>query len=156
MESNPQTSGPGVLEDLRGLPAEEVAARIDSLIGDAAGPNRDAEIAELLADRRFGDPILEHLSLDSLETITERCITALTQATSDVDARSTRQRAWWLLDVLRRSSLLTRFQADETTDAWATRILALVDTSHFTFGHLLSQRAAGYGERWPSGWLSGI
>ncbi len=58
-----------------------------------------------------------------------------------------RATAWQLLDVLRRSSLSCRFRDTGTTDAWATRILGLVESSDFTFGHLFNQRAAVYGER---------
>ncbi|MDX2435844.1 MAG: AMP-binding protein [Acidobacteriota bacterium] len=146
METDPRASVAAAIEDLRSLPPEEAARHLATLINASPSAAQDAEIAELLDDRRFGDPILPFLDLQALEVFSDRCIHRLEKFSTE-DAVSPHETAWWLLDVLRRSSLLCRFRDAGTTDAWAARILDLVEKSNFTFAHLFNQRATGYGER---------
>ena len=135
------------LDDLRELDPQQAAERLAGLI--EAGPEstdgeiaHDAEIIDLLADRRAGDPLLDFLPLDALERLADRCTERLV-----VGDRVAQGTAWQLLDVLRRSRLLCRIAEAGTTEPWSERILALVEGSNFTFCRLFSQRATNYGER---------
>jgi long-subunit acyl-CoA synthetase (AMP-forming)/GNAT superfamily N-acetyltransferase len=103
---------------------------------------QDEAAIDLLADRRVGDPILEHIRLASLETLAGRCLTRLGE---EVDGAG--NASWQLLDVLRRTELLCRISEADAVDQWSRTILRLVESSHFTFGALFEQRAHGYGER---------
>ena len=58
-----------------------------------------------------------------------------------------REKAWDLLDVLRRPAVMRRIDAAGTVDAWADRIVALIDASHLTMATLLRRRAAEYGTK---------
>ena len=150
MDADPRVSL-SLVDDLRELQSEEAAARLGRSIGEATkSPEtraaHDGAAIDLLADRRAGDPLLEHLPLESLEILADRC-TALLVADSPDPSLAARESAWQLLDVLKRSVLLCRIAESNTTDGWARRILDLVESSHYTFGQLFVQRAAGYGER---------
>ncbi|MFV2071459.1 MAG: GNAT family N-acetyltransferase [Thermoanaerobaculales bacterium] len=138
-------------DDLRELPPDEGARRLADLI--AVGPesrenpaDKDSAAIALLADRRAGDPMLAHLELGTLELLVERCAERLGSGASDTQIEM-RKVAWQLLDVLRRSRLLCRISEAGATEKWAAHIRDLVECSHFTFGQLFAQRAAGYGER---------
>jgi long-chain acyl-CoA synthetase len=146
MESDPDPAPVTAVDDLRSLPPEEAARYLAFPTIAGATWEQYTTIVELLADRRFGDPILAHLDLDALELLAETCVRTLEDVPGQDEANA-RATAWQLLDVFRRSTLLCRFRDAGTTDAWASRILALVERSDFTFGHLFNQRAAGYGER---------
>ena len=146
METHPNPVPDAALEDLRSLSPEEAAQRLAVVINDAVSADREAEIAELLTDRRFGDAILPHLDVLGLQLLCERCLRRLEDPPAGGEAQA-RATAWRLLDLLRRSSLMCRFRDAGATDEWAARILALVERSDFTFAHLFGQRAAGYGER---------
>jgi len=146
METDRHIAPAAAIEDLRSHPPEDAARRLTELVDEGASAARKAQIADLLADRRFGDPILRHLDLGTLESLCADCIHRLEQG-SDEHGTTVRKTAWQLLDVLRRSALLCRFRDAGTTDLWAERILALVETSDFTFAHLFAQRVSGYGER---------
>ena len=146
METDPNPVPDTALEDLRSLSPEEAAQRLAAVIRDDMPADQEAAIVELLADRRFGDPILPHLDLNGLQDLCDRCLRRLDDLPSCAAAQAGAT-AWRLLDLLRRSSLSCRFRDDGTTEAWAARILALVEKSDFTFAHLFHQRAAGYGER---------
>jgi long-chain acyl-CoA synthetase len=147
MEADAQPNQTSLFDDLRELPPEVAAKRLQEAV---EAPPRETEARhahvqaaiEILADRRVGDPILEHLPLASLDTVADRCLNWL-----EDDADDARNTAWQLLDVLRRSGLLCRVSAADAVAAWCQTILRLVDASHFTFGALFEQRARGYGER---------
>jgi long-subunit acyl-CoA synthetase (AMP-forming)/ribosomal protein S18 acetylase RimI-like enzyme len=147
MEGEAQPNGSALFDDLRELPPKEAAERLAEAVGNPPEDARECgahdEIAiDLLADRRVGDPILEHISLASLETLADRCLRRL-----EVEVDGARDAAWQLLDVLRRSALLCRIAEADAVDEWSQTILRLVESSHFTFGALFEQRARGYGER---------
>jgi hypothetical protein len=146
MEVDPQSIDPLLFEDLRELPPKAAA---ESLAASIAAPPRaeadalqqDFATANFLVDRRVGDPVLEHLPLASLDTLTSRCLSRLER-----DPTQARATAWRLLDVLRRSALLGRIVEADAVDQWSLTILQLVEASDFTFGALFEQRAKGYGE----------
>jgi long-chain acyl-CoA synthetase len=147
MEADKQPMDTEIFEDLRELPPETAAERLAQSIG--ASPKNaqksfrlDAAAIEILADRRVGDPILDHFPLSALEALALRCLTRLREE-NDGAIQST----WRLLDVLRRSVLLCRISEAGAVDQWSQTILQLVESSHFTFGALFEQRARGYGER---------
>ena len=149
MKSDPHTDEIDSFDELRELEPVEASQRLDDLIDaeSVAAPERkelDERIVNLLVDRRVGDPLLEHLPLSSFEELAERAKIRLDGDAGDLEARKF---AWQLLDIFRRSTLLCRIVEADATEAWADRILGLVEASNFTFGHLLAQRAAGYGER---------
>jgi long-subunit acyl-CoA synthetase (AMP-forming) len=150
MTADAQPLDVGPFDGLRELEPKDAAHRLADLLASSGSPEAndgtDAAVIGLLADRRMGDAILEHLPLQTLETITARCTARLADEDADL-ARGSRESAWQLLDVLRRNPVLRRIAETRSTDAWTERIQALLESSHFTFGHLLTQRAAGYGER---------
>ena len=136
-------------DDLRELPPETAAARLAGLI-DAPPESADdalacdAGVIDLLNDRRAGDPLLDHLPLEALGRLADRCSERLVaRDLKDV----AQENAWRLLDVLRRSRLLCRIKEAGATGDWSKRILTLVEDSDFTFGRLFEQRATNYGER---------
>jgi long-subunit acyl-CoA synthetase (AMP-forming)/ribosomal protein S18 acetylase RimI-like enzyme len=148
MGTDAQTNGTNPLEELHEQQPQKVAKRLAEEISDAPSSraerdDHDASIIELLADRRAGDPILDHIPLSSLELLAARCLHRLAEDFTP-DARGT---TWRLLDVLRRSVLLSRISESNAVDQWSQTILQLVEASHFTFGALFDQRARGYGER---------
>ena len=99
----------------------------------------------IMADRVSRDQTLAEMPLAALASLAERCIYRLTEAGGDVTAPA-RVQAWELLDSLGRSAVLRRMAADDTA-VWTRRILDLVERSHFTFGPLLTRRAATYGAK---------
>ncbi len=144
-----QTHNTIPFDDLRELAPEEASIKLSKIVESLASSpvlefGDDSEIVDLLADRRDGDPLLDHLPLECLEILTQRC---LDRGKEQGDDPAVRRISWQLLDVLRRSAVLQRITGEGTTDDWAHRILALIEASNFTFGHLFVQRAAGYGER---------
>jgi hypothetical protein len=96
----------------------------------------DAAVLEVLRDASHRDRILERLDLDALALLAER-----------VAARSDREPAWDLLDLLRRPVILRRIDAANDVEAWAARILRLIDASHLTMATLLRRRAEEYGAK---------
>ena len=151
MDSSGASARHELLEGLRELAPEEAGEKLarqlaQPIDGDQEFEQLDPAAIHLLADRRAGDPLLAHLPLDSLRALAERTAERL-QRTEPETSLPARESAWQLLDVLRRSVLLRRMAEAEATEEWAAIILALVEASHFTFGQLFSQRAAGYGER---------
>jgi long-subunit acyl-CoA synthetase (AMP-forming) len=147
MEADAQPNETSLFDDLRELPPQGAAKRLAEAIGAppetaGKGPEIDDAAMEILADRRVGDPILDHLPLGSLETLAGRCLDRL-----EGEVGGARDAAWQLLDVLRRSVLLCRIAEADAVDEWSQTILRLVESSHFTFGALFEQRARGYGQR---------
>ena len=142
MKSGEQTTNGGLFDDLREATPENAAQDLAKAIESPPDDGIDEAIIELLADRRAGDSILDHLPLSSLETLAERCMDRL-----EADVDNGRPLAWRLLDVLRRSALLCRIAEAEAVDQWSDTILRLVEASHYTFAALFRQRASGYGER---------
>ena len=147
MEADTRPTEPVLFEDLRELEPETAAKRLADAISEP--PEKALEslrldwaAIDILADRRVGDPILDHIPLLSLESLAGRSLVALGEG-----IEGSRESAWRLLDVLRRSSLLCRIVEAEAVDEWSKTILDLVESSHFTFGALFEQRARGYGER---------
>jgi long-chain acyl-CoA synthetase len=98
----------------------------------------DRLAAELTAARSLPskdrDRVLAGCDLDALAELAERRA-----------ANGDREAAWELLDDLRRPAVLRRIDAAGTVDAWAARILALVDASQLTMATLLARRAREYG-----------
>jgi long-subunit acyl-CoA synthetase (AMP-forming)/GNAT superfamily N-acetyltransferase len=147
MGAEVQPNGNALFDELRELPPKNAAERLAEAVAD---PTEDAETCrlidepaiELLADRRVGDPILEHFPLALLDTLAGRCLARLKD-----QADGPRDSGWQLLDVLRRNALLRRIGEAGEIDTWSKRILQLVESSHYTFGALFEHRARGYGER---------
>ncbi len=141
-----------LIEHLRQLAPDEAAERLAEALGDLVDPSGDrspaldAAAVVLLGDRRDGDALLARVPLDGLAALADR-ETARLRAGGDPAPLAARRRGWDLLDVLRRSVLLRRIADAGETDAWAARILALVEASDFTFGALFAARAAAYGSR---------
>jgi long-subunit acyl-CoA synthetase (AMP-forming)/N-acetylglutamate synthase-like GNAT family acetyltransferase len=89
--------------------------------------------------------LLGRVSLDGLAGLADRCERRLTADGSGSDP-APRRTARELLDLLRRPAVLRRIGPDET-DAWAARMLRLIEASHLTVGPLLRQRAELYGSK---------
>jgi long-subunit acyl-CoA synthetase (AMP-forming)/ribosomal protein S18 acetylase RimI-like enzyme len=147
MEADRQSIDTNLFDDLRELSPETAAERLAKAIDaphkkDHDSVQTDAAAIDLLADRRAGDPMLEHIPLPSLEALAIRCLNRLGE-----EVEGARQSTWQLLDVLRRSVLLCRIVEAGAVEEWSRKILQLVESSHFTFGALFQQRARGYGER---------
>jgi long-chain acyl-CoA synthetase len=124
----------------------EEAFRVAALHGPEASMALDAAVVSLLGDRLNGELLLGRVNFGDLEAITSRALARLNAAGGSASL-SLRRRAWDLLDVLRRSALLLRIAEAGETAAWAARILALIDASHFTFGQLFAQRVSAYAGR---------
>jgi hypothetical protein len=147
MEADARQYQGSPFDDLRELMPDSAAERLQGSIETPpteiqACRVNDRAVIDILADRRVGDPILEHIPLAAIEMLVARCLDWL-----EADADGARDAAWQLLDVLRRSVLLSRISAGGAIDHWSHTILRLVEASHFTFGALFEQRARGYGER---------
>jgi len=147
MEVENQPMDSPLFDDLRELPPESAAERLAEAIEAPhedvnAGSQLDAAAIDILADRRVGDPILDHIPLTSLEILADRCLKRL-----DAGVGESKQPTWRLLDVLRRSTLMCRISEAEAVGEWSSTILRLIESSNFTFGALFEQRAQGYGER---------
>ncbi len=125
---------------------EDAAAEISDLLGRLSDADAlaavDRGLLQLFEDRPVADPILEHLDLDVLDALAQRCVSRL-----GGPATVARAEAWALLDVLRRSPLLQRIAATGTVGHWSDRILELVNASDFTFPRLFAQRSAACGSR---------
>ena len=124
----------------RTRPSAEAVATLGAAL-DTASREPDAEkagsldraVLAVVRDVPHRDRILEHLDLEALAELAERTA-----------KRSLREEAWDLLDLLRRSALLRRIDAAGTVDAWADRIITLIDASHLTMATLLRRRAVEY------------
>jgi long-subunit acyl-CoA synthetase (AMP-forming)/GNAT superfamily N-acetyltransferase len=111
---------------------------------DAAGRDESDERADkidravvgVLGAATHRDSILERLDLDALAGLAAR-----------VAKRPSRETGWDLLDLLRRPAVLRRIDAEGTVDAWAERILALIDASQLSMATMLRRRADEYGTK---------
>ena len=139
------TFDPSAVEAIAEASPEESAAALVELL-ETGSAHHDDDAARLLADRHRGDPILEHLPLSTLETICDRTAAELAAAPAPLPD-GLRHRAWALLDVVRRSTVLRLIASADAQSDWADRILRLVDGSHYTFAALFTERAAAYGTR---------
>ncbi len=152
MDVQPQQSIADLVERLRRVPEEEAVQQIEDTLRVSAESGHDdsaaldAAVVIVLGDRREGDRLLERVPLGRIDELARRHLARL-NAAPDPPAAELRHRAWDLLDVLRRSRLLCRIARTGETAAWAERILALIDASHFTCGQLFAVRAAAYGSR---------
>ncbi len=84
---------------------------------------------------------METSTLERLE------LSAVAERVARVVASGSRDDAWVLLDDLRRPAILRRIAASDEVDAWACRILALIDSSHLTMATLFHRRAQDYGSK---------
>src|SRR5688572_25364547 len=103
-----------------------------------------AELAQLLADPRK-DVLLATLRLDAVAALADRLLAEL-PAGDALPPPEARRAAWDLLDLLPRPAIQRRLAADDLP-GWTSRILALVERSHYTMGPLFRRRAAEYGTR---------
>ncbi len=71
--------------------------------------------------------------------------TVLSDLGERIRAGASREEAWELLDLIRRPACLGRIDAAGEVDAWADRILGLIDASNLTMATLLMRRAHEYG-----------
>jgi len=129
------------IEAARSLPSADAVASLGSALASAdreASPERaeslDLAVLAVLRDTGHRDRILERLDLSSLADLAARCL-----------ARPAREPSWDLLDLLRRPVVLRRIAAEGSVQAWADRVLALVEASHLTMATLLQRRAREYG-----------
>ncbi len=76
--------------------------------------------------------MLDHIPLVSLKTLAGRSLVATRE-----QIEGSRESAWRLLDVLRRSSLLCRIVEAEAVDEWAKTILHLVEVFELHFWRAL-------------------
>ena len=79
---------------------------------------------------------LDELGLDELARLAD-----------DAVAAGSRTACWELLDALRRPAALRRIDAAGQVDAWAERIVGLIDASQLTMATLLRRRAEEYGAK---------
>ena len=136
-------------DELLDIDPSQAAAELAALLDEVPAERReaaDARAVQLLEDRRVGRALLDHLDLEVLAALGERLVARQDPEHPRVDDER-RWAAWSLLDILRRSEVLTRIAAAGAVDAWSDRILRLVETSNFTFGPLFEQRVAGSGSR---------
>jgi long-subunit acyl-CoA synthetase (AMP-forming)/N-acetylglutamate synthase-like GNAT family acetyltransferase len=99
-----------------------------------------------LTDDQELDDFLEHLPLEELDALAVHALERL-RAEGDAPSTDARREAWEILDVVRRSAVLQRIAAARAVDAWAARILELVEASHYTTGVLFRRRAERYGSK---------
>jgi long-subunit acyl-CoA synthetase (AMP-forming)/GNAT superfamily N-acetyltransferase len=134
------------LEDVASLAPAEAVPEIERALSAATDPEParalDSDLLTLLGDRRTGDALLAELPLELVEALADRLVERLGGTSSDARAD-----AWQMLDVVRRPTLLQRITDAGATDRWASLILALIESSDFTFTRLFEQRARGYGSR---------
>ena len=109
----------------------------------AAEQARDRELLRALEEARWRADLPED-TLDGLTGLADRLIERLARLPDDEDLRS---HAWRLLDVVRRTGMLRQIGARDLVSEWSDRILALVDSSDFTFWRLFQQRVRLYGPR---------
>lgn len=110
----------GLLEELRGL---------EALPRGGAAERRDSWLRKVPPER--------------VAAALERLTAAAAAEPGNLESR---REVWDLLDVLRLPGFLRRIPRDEI-EAWASRILAGVDASHFTAGPLFRHRAERYGSK---------
>jgi long-subunit acyl-CoA synthetase (AMP-forming)/GNAT superfamily N-acetyltransferase len=147
MEADNRSMASPPFEDLRELApaiaAQRLAEAIESpLEDDSEAYERDSAAIDIIADRRVGDPMLEHFPLPALGILAQRYLSRI-----EADRSRARESIWLLLDILRRSVLLCRIADEGLVEEWAETILQLIEASQFTFAALFAQRARGYGER---------
>jgi len=134
-------------------PAAEKSARIHAAFEHAANPRNPQRLAIQLGREAVGalrqaanlDDALQSIALPLLGALVDRHIELLPAGGGPCD-RACRVGAWDLLDILRRPSVLTRIERADR-DAWAERILTLIDRSDFTVGPMFRQRAEFYGSK---------
>jgi long-subunit acyl-CoA synthetase (AMP-forming)/predicted GNAT superfamily acetyltransferase len=131
------------IDAARARPSTESVAILGAALDTAArtangeeAERLDAAVLRVLRDAPHRDRVLERLDLEALALLAAR-----------VAARPTRESAWDLLDLLRRPVVLRRIDAAGEVDAWATRMLQLIDASHLTMATLLRRRAEEYGTK---------
>lgn len=100
------------------------------------GPTHDSDARRLaeIRDAPHRDRILEALDLQALAAWADR-----------IADGGEREPAWDVLDLVRRPAVLRKIDAAGVVDAWAARILRLIDASHLTMATLLKRRAQEYG-----------
>ena len=131
------------IEAARSRPSSDAVATLGAAL-DTAAREQDREkagsvdraVLAVLRDAPHRDRILERLDLESLTELAVR-----------IAKRPAREEAWDLLDLLRRPAVLRRIDAAGEVDAWADRIVTLIDASHLTMATLLHRRAAEYGAK---------
>jgi long-subunit acyl-CoA synthetase (AMP-forming)/GNAT superfamily N-acetyltransferase len=128
---------------------ERVGAELLRCWDEAAAEERevlDRVLVRALGAAGWGERLLATLPLELLEGLLGRCVERLGELRGEALSEE-RERAWGLLDQVRRPVLLRRIAAAGRTAAWADGILGLIDGSGFTLGRLLAQRCAAYGPR---------
>ncbi len=97
-------------------------------------------VRRLLTHPQFAAEV-EALSLEAFAATTDQLAD-----TAEADRPKVQRVVWDWLDLLRRPPLLGRLATDDR-DAWAARILRLVEASDFTVGPLFRHRAETYGSK---------
>jgi len=131
------------IEAARSRPSSDAVATLGAALDTAArdeskeqAESLDRAVLTVLKDAPHRDRILERLDLETLAELAAR-----------IAKRPAREAAWDLLDLLRRPAVLRRIDAAGEVDAWAGRILSLIDMSHLTMATLLHRRAEEYGAK---------
>jgi long-subunit acyl-CoA synthetase (AMP-forming)/GNAT superfamily N-acetyltransferase len=131
------------IDAARSRPSSDAVATLGAALDTAAragtveqAQSLDQAVLLVLRDAPQRDRILQRLDLEALALLAAR-----------IAARPEREAAWDLLDLLRRPVVLRRIDAAGEVDAWADRILELIDVSHLTMATLLRRRAEEYGAR---------
>ena len=154
--SQPKSGLDAFLQSLRGLAirqAPQAAAILEQALEYAARPltseqqakSLDREAVRALTEALTRDAILEHLAPATMALLLERVTARLGRGPSESQSLA-RASTWQVLDLVRRSAFLRRI-AEAEREAWAQRILAAIDGSHFTLGPLFRQRVEEYNSR---------
>ncbi|MDH3292274.1 MAG: GNAT family N-acetyltransferase [Gemmatimonadota bacterium] len=118
------------------------AARADA--SDAHGYRIDRELIDGLQESLTSDAVLAQVDLGRLAALLERCTKRV--AAGDTPAEQHRRLVWDVLDLLRRPAVVRRIDRSDVA-AWADRMLAAVEASHYTVGHLFRHRAKTYASK---------
>jgi long-chain acyl-CoA synthetase len=137
------------LGDLTSLSTEEAAVRVEDIlaeagrhdVGEARSLECDQAAIEAVNSLPRVDVILERLELPSLAAFLDRCVSRL-RTIGEQDA-SVRALTWDALDLVRRRAVVRRIDSSAIAE-WSDRILAAVESSHFTVGPLFRHRARIY------------
>ncbi len=137
------------LNDLTSLSPNEAAGRVQDILVEAGrhdpADSRSVECdrAAVEAVRAFPrvDAVVELLDLDSLAALLDRC--AMRHQSIGEDDAGIRSLTWDVLDLIRRSAVVRRIDPSSIA-SWSDKILAAVESSHFTVGPLFRHRAQTY------------
>lgn len=150
--TDPNTTDPAALAERlvegAGRPAAEIAAEVEAALARAEAGAPGAAVLDAAALRAIGeclavDEVLRAIGIERLAALLERLTAHVAAAPGDASARDALHD---LLDLVRRPVVATRIARDEH-EAWAGRLLAAVERSHYTVGRMFRRRAEAYGSK---------